>query len=48
MRQYLSNAEAGAIEVLGNFEENEIGVNQMTAGVSFFYFEEESSIPSME
>jgi hypothetical protein len=48
MRQYLSNAEAGAIEVLENFEEDEIGANQMTAGVSFFYFEEEISNASTE
>lgn len=48
MRHLLSHAERDAVSSLNNYEEDDIGSDQMTAGVGFFYFEEESSIPSME
>ena len=41
MREYLSAAEEGARQILGKYEEDDTKENQITAGVSMFYFEED-------
>ena len=43
IREYLSVAEEGARHILGKYEEQDIKENQITAGVSMFYFEEDLS-----
>ena len=43
-RDFLSAAEIGTIEMLGNLEESDIDQNQITAGFSMFYFEDEASL----
>jgi hypothetical protein len=41
VRKHLEQAQNGAIEILAEYEEAEPGPDQVTAGVSIFYFEEE-------
>lgn len=43
VRHYLSEAETGAIQVIEQFEDQESKHEQVTAGVSFFYFEENAT-----
>ena len=48
MRHLLSHAERDAVSLLSKYEEDDIGSDQMTAGVGLFYFEEETTSASLE
>jgi hypothetical protein len=41
IRKYLSNSEEIGVKLIANFEDEEIDQNQITAGISMFYFEDE-------
>jgi len=43
-KEFLISSENGAMEILEQYEEEEISSNQITAGISMFYFEDEASI----
>jgi hypothetical protein len=45
VRAHLELAQDGAIDILARYEEDESGPDQLTAGVSIFYFEEEPAEP---